>query len=102
MSDDTVLPFLFQVSYMLDNGVTPLILQLLQTALCPPSKAEKPTRSKSSSPEKSVRRDKMKSEEPEDEGNCSSDENLCITLGQNLSLTILAPRPGEYRLLIGY
>ena len=36
----------------------------------------------------------MKSEEPEEEGNCSSDENLCITLGQNLSLTILAPRPG--------
>ena len=61
MGDDTVLPFLFQVSYMMDNGVTPLILQLLQTALCPPTKTEKPTRSKSSSPEREV------SEEGQDE-----------------------------------
>ena len=93
MSDETVLPFLLQVSYMLDNGVTPLVLQLLQTALCPPARAEKPARSKSSSPEKSVRKEKSRSEEPEDEVNCASDENLCIALVQQLS-SMLTPRPG--------
>ena len=50
VSDETVLPFLLQVwigvvpsystissqvSYLLDNGVSPLVLQLLQGALCP-------------------------------------------------------------------
>ena len=72
---------------MLDNGVTPLVLQLLQTALCPPMRqAEKPTRSKSSSPEKSLRKEKSRSEEP-DEGsdNCGSDESLCVALVQQLS-----------------
>ena len=85
MGDETVLPFLQQVSYMLDNGVTPLVLQLLQTALCPPARAEKPARSKSSSPEKSVGKEKSRSEEHEDEINCAGDENLCIALVQQMS-----------------
>ena len=85
MSDEMVLPFLLQVSYMLDNGVTPLVLQLLQTALCPPARAEKPARSKSSSPEKSVGKEKSRSEEHEDEINCAGDENLCIALVQQMS-----------------
>ena len=75
---------------MLDNGVTPLVLQLLQTALCPPVRqAEKPTRSKSSSPEKSLRKEKSRSEEP-DEGadNCGSDESLCVALVHQLSSVI--------------
>ena len=66
MSDETVLPFLLQVSYLLDDGVSPFVLQLLQAALCPPPPAknpEKSSRSKSSSPAKAVR--KSKSEEPE-------------------------------------
>ena len=41
MSDETVLPFLLQISYLLDNGVSPLVLQLLQNALCPPPKTKK-------------------------------------------------------------
>ena len=98
MGDETVLPFLLQVSYMLDNGVTPLVLQLLQTALCPPSKAEKPTRSKSSSPDKAVRKEKQRSEEPDDEVNCASDENLCIALVQQLS-RMLTPSPGSASVL---
>ena len=72
-------------SYMLDNGVTPLVLQLLQTAFCPPARAEKPARSKSSSPEKSVGKEKSRSEEHEDEINCAGDENLCIALVQQMS-----------------
>ena len=50
-------------------------------------------RSKSSSPAKSVRREKMRSEEPEDRGGededgtevqCLGDENLCIVLSQQV------------------
>ena len=93
MNDDTVLTFLLQVSYMLDNGVSPLVLQLLQSALCPPARAEKPARSKSSSPEKTVRKEKNRSEEPDEEANCGSDESLCIALTQQVS-RVLVPRSG--------
>ena len=92
MSDETVLPFLLQISYLLDNGVSPLVLQLLQNALCSPPKTEKPIRSKSSSPVKAVRKDKSRSEEPEEEGSCASDESLCVALVQQLS-RVLSPRP---------
>ena len=93
MSDETVLPFLLQMSYLLDNGVSPLVLQLLQNALCPPPKTEKPSRSKSSSPVKAVRKEKSRSEEPEEEGNCSSVESLCVALVQQLSRV---PSPRRY------
>ena len=73
--------------------MAPLVLQLLQSALCPPSRAEKPARTKSASPEKSARKDKSRSEEPEEELNCGSDESLCIALIQQLS-RVLVPRSG--------
>ena len=94
MSDDTVLPFLLEVSHLLDSGVTPLVLQLLQAALCPPARPaqDRPARSKSSSPVKSARKEKSRSEEPEEEGSCGSDAALCVALVQQLSRA-LAPRP---------
>ena len=51
----------------------------------------KPSRSKSSSPVKAVRKEKSRSEEPEEEGNCSSVESLCVALVQQLS-RVLSPR----------
>ena len=103
MSDETVLPFLLQISSLVDNGVAPFVLQLLQAALCMQANAaaasggkdsstggaSKPSRSKSASPVKGVRAGKEKtraSEEPEEEdtaveaAQCSSDETLRILL----------------------
>ncbi len=34
IQDETVLAFLFQLSFILDDGVSPIVLQLLQAALC--------------------------------------------------------------------
>ena len=33
--DETVLPFLLRISFLLDDGVSPIVLQLLQSAVCP-------------------------------------------------------------------
>ena len=38
MSDETVLPFIIKISFLVDNGVSPFLLQLLQAALCPQPK----------------------------------------------------------------
>ena len=75
----SILSFLLRISFLLDDGVSPIVLQLLQNALCPMQSAatlsqplqnatNKGSRSaKSSSPNKSISRhrgDKSKSEEP--------------------------------------
>ena len=78
--DESILSFLLRISFLLDDGVSPIVLQLLQNALCPMQSApslsqhlhntssSKGSRSvKSSSPTKSLSRhrgEKSKSEEP--------------------------------------
>ena len=93
VSDDTVLPFLLKVSHILDAGVSPLVLQLLQGALCPATKEtrDKPSRSKSSSPVKAVRKEKGRSEEPEEDSAQPGDSQLCVVLVQQLAAA-LSPR----------
>lgn len=39
MKDESVLGFLMEVSCLLEEGVAPTVLQLLQAALCPSSKS---------------------------------------------------------------
>ena len=95
ISDESVLPFLLQVSYLLDAGVSPLVLQLLQGALCPTAREgsrDKPSRSKSSSPVKAVRKEKGRSEEPDDEGGagngqCAGDLQLSAALVRHISVS---------------
>jgi E3 ubiquitin-protein ligase UBR4 len=78
--DESMLPFLLRISFLLDDGVSPIVLQLLQNAICPMQSLpilNQPTQSassskgsrsvKASSPSKSVSRhrgEKSKSEEP--------------------------------------
>ena len=96
MNDHSVLLYLFQLSYTLDNSVASQVLQLLQAALCPAKNEKQPSRSKSSSPEKSVRKDKAKSEDPDDEGSgCASDGSLCVALVQQLARHISIPKAGH-------
>ena len=57
---------------------------------CTSSKVFFFSRSKSGSPVKSLRKEKVRSEEPEEEDvvaelQCSSDENLCIALSQQVN-----------------
>ena len=64
--DDSVLPFLVQTSIALDEGVAPVILQLLQCALCgskPSSKEGKEKEGKG----KKEKESKEKSDEKEKE-----------------------------------
>ena len=78
--DESVLPFLLRISFLLDDGVSPIVLQLLQNAICPmpplpaiahhPPSGSKGSRSaKAQSPTKGMSRsggrgEKSKSEEP--------------------------------------
>ena len=78
--DETILAFLFRISFLLDDGVSSIVLQLLQNAICPmqttasltqplqsTSNAKGSRSTKASSPTKSSSRhrgEKSKSEEP--------------------------------------
>ncbi len=91
LKNEAILAFLFQISFKLDDGVNPIILQLLQSAICPPMPAASSTtavstqtmpRKKAASPLKASRR--VKSEEPEDERQIP-DERLCFELVQQVN-----------------
>uniref|UniRef100_A0A2R5LN58 Putative e3 ubiquitin-protein ligase ubr4 n=1 Tax=Ornithodoros turicata TaxID=34597 RepID=A0A2R5LN58_9ACAR len=96
LQDETILPFLFQVSFLLDEGVASTILQLLQCALCgsaalsatataqPSGKSHPPA---TSSPAKH-RRERETSEEPNepDEAQCSA---LAQQVNRSLNKTLL-------------
>ena len=73
--NEQVLAFFFKISFLLDEGVSPIVLQLLQGAICPPVQPQAnatapPRHTKSMSPfkSKSVTPKKSRSEEPE--GGC--------------------------------
>ena len=83
-----VLPFLMQISFKLDDGVNPIVLQLLQSAICNMSAnvpstavATTSTRKRAFSPIKR-KGPRSNSEEPE---NQASNEALSFKLIQNLS-----------------
>lgn len=52
--DDEVLPFLVSVSFLIDEGVSPTILQLLQCAICPTATSTTPPSSSRKEREKST------------------------------------------------
>ncbi|XP_065141997.1 E3 ubiquitin-protein ligase UBR4 isoform X2 [Paramisgurnus dabryanus] len=96
MKDDSVLYFLLQVSFLVDEGVSPVLLQLLSCALCGSkvmaasssgasgggSGTSQPSQSKSSS-KKSKKEDKEKDKEGEGAG--SQEDQLCTALVSQLN-----------------
>ncbi|XP_069467171.1 E3 ubiquitin-protein ligase UBR4 isoform X2 [Ambystoma mexicanum] len=101
IKDETVLYFLLQVSFLVDEGVSPVLLQLLSCALCgsrvlsaastssAPSSApaasgtgQPPTQSKSVT-KKSKKEDKEK--EKDGEASSSQEEQLCTALVNQLN-----------------
>ncbi|KAM5132251.1 E3 ubiquitin-protein ligase UBR4 [Mantella aurantiaca] len=96
IKDDSVLYFLLQVSFLVDEGVSPVLLQLLSCALCgskvlsaassssssAPSSGQPGSQSKSSS-KKSKKEEKEK--EKEGEGASSQEEQLCTALVNQLN-----------------
>ncbi|KAI0242917.1 E3 ubiquitin-protein ligase UBR4 [Lamellibrachia satsuma] len=79
--EDGVLPFLIHASIVLHSGVVPVLLQLLQCALCG-SRVLPPTPSSSSSPSKQKRERERKEEEADDSP--KHDEALCLILVQQV------------------
>ncbi|XP_072282664.1 E3 ubiquitin-protein ligase UBR4 isoform X5 [Pyxicephalus adspersus] len=94
IKDDSVLYFLLQVSFLVDEGVSPVLLQLLSCALCgskvlsaasssgAPSSGQPGSQSKSST-KKSKKEEKEK--EKEGEGSNSQEEQLCTALVNQLN-----------------
>ncbi|XP_016138625.1 E3 ubiquitin-protein ligase UBR4 [Sinocyclocheilus grahami] len=93
MKDDSVLYFLLQVSFLVDEGVTPVLLQLLSCALCGSKVlaassgasgggSSQPSQSKSSS-KKSKKEDKEKDKEGDGAG--SQEDQLCTALVSQLN-----------------
>jgi E3 ubiquitin-protein ligase UBR4 len=74
--DPSLLAFLLRISVNLDDGVSPIILQLIQSALCPQPVNPAKRSGKSSSPIKSIRKEKSKSQEPD----LSEQEDLSFVL----------------------
>ncbi|XP_077505275.1 E3 ubiquitin-protein ligase-like protein poe isoform X4 [Amblyomma americanum] len=102
--DNTVLPFLFQVSFLLDEGVASIILQLLQCALCGTALLQQPAQPQqgasklhatSGSPFKQPhRRERDTSEEPDEvEG---SDEAQCAALAQQVHNSVERSLLGQF------
>ena len=63
MKNPNILPFLFQISFKLDDGVSPIILHLLQSAICNTSTNMMPggatsSRKRALSPMKNIRKPK--------------------------------------------
>uniref|UniRef100_A0A672LJA4 Ubiquitin protein ligase E3 component n-recognin 4 n=1 Tax=Sinocyclocheilus grahami TaxID=75366 RepID=A0A672LJA4_SINGR len=96
MKDDSVLYFLLQVSFLVDEGVSPVLLQLLSCALCGSKVlaasssgasgggsggSSQPSQSKSSS-KKSKKEDKEKDKE---DGAGSQEDQLCTALVSQLN-----------------
>uniref|UniRef100_A0A673KP75 E3 ubiquitin-protein ligase UBR4 n=1 Tax=Sinocyclocheilus rhinocerous TaxID=307959 RepID=A0A673KP75_9TELE len=93
MKDDSVLYFLLQVSFLVDEGVSPVLLQLLSCALCGSKVlaassgasgggSSQPSQSKSSS-KKSKKEDKEKDKEGDGAG--SQEDQLCMALVSQLN-----------------
>ncbi|XP_013777424.1 E3 ubiquitin-protein ligase UBR4-like isoform X2 [Limulus polyphemus] len=77
LKDESVLSFLIHVSFLLEEGVSPVLLQLLQSALCGSAGIQP-----SSSPVKQ-KKDREKSEEGEEAPRY--DEAQCIALAQQVN-----------------
>ncbi|XP_077538894.1 E3 ubiquitin-protein ligase-like protein poe isoform X3 [Haemaphysalis longicornis] len=114
--DSTVLPFLFQVSFQLDDGVASIILQLLQCALCgsPPSPSSSSSSAtqqqgggsggRSSQPpphggspfkqQQQHRRSEREASEEADES--SEEESQCALLAQQVHGSVERPLLGQF------
>lgn len=72
LSASAVLPFLIRASIALDEGVAPVLLQLLQCALCGGVRSvEQPAASSTASPSKQKKSRESEKEVPKNEGNLS-------------------------------
>ena len=76
-----LLAFLLRVSVHLDDGVSPIILQLAQAALCSQQIQPLKRSGKASSPVKAARKEKSKSQEPDG----SESEDFCFILVNHVS-----------------
>ncbi|XP_064650064.1 E3 ubiquitin-protein ligase UBR4-like isoform X3 [Lineus longissimus] len=76
--DETVLSFLIQASIVLDEGVAPVLLQLLQCAICGTKHTQTGSSSSSSSKSK-------KEKEKDDTGDSKYDETMCLWLVQQVN-----------------
>ncbi|XP_042908898.2 E3 ubiquitin-protein ligase UBR4 [Parasteatoda tepidariorum] len=74
--DETILPFLIHVSFLLDEGVSPIILQLLQCALCG-AKAMQQQQLPSSSSQGATSPSKQRKEKEKTETEETSDSSKC-------------------------
>ncbi|XP_058849008.1 E3 ubiquitin-protein ligase UBR4 isoform X2 [Acipenser ruthenus] len=99
IKDDSVLYFLLQVSFLVDEGVSPVLLQLLSCALCGSkvlstssggstaggsgSQSGSQSKSSSSSSKKSKKEDKEK--DKDGEGSGSQEDQLCMALVSQLN-----------------
>lgn len=81
MKDPMLLAFLLRVSVHLDDGVSPIILQLAQAALCSQQIQPLKRSGKASSPVKAARKEKSKSQEPDG----SESEDFCFILVNHVS-----------------
>lgn len=82
LKNDEILPFLFEISCILDDGVSPTILQLLQCALCC-SKLEKSTsgqevKSAINSSASATRKDREKSDDSETDAKFEEAQSILL------------------------
>ncbi|XP_014478762.1 PREDICTED: protein purity of essence isoform X5 [Dinoponera quadriceps] len=86
LKQNTVLSYLFSISTLLDEGVSPTVLQLLQCAICSNNKSKeaKDTRSKDSKSATGTkeRREREKSEDSDTEA--KFEEAQCLTLVEQI------------------
>ncbi|XP_054720473.1 E3 ubiquitin-protein ligase UBR4-like [Uloborus diversus] len=89
--DESILPFLIHVSFLLDEGVSSIILQLLQCALCGAKAIQQQQITGSSTPQVSTspskaRKEKEKAETDEEASDPSkTDIAQCMTLAQQVN-----------------
>ncbi|KFM56803.1 E3 ubiquitin-protein ligase UBR4, partial [Stegodyphus mimosarum] len=89
--DESILSFLIHVSFLLDEGVSPIILQLLQCALCGAKAIQQQQLTGNSTPQVTTSPSKQRKEkdkaDTEDESSESSksDTALCMALAQQVN-----------------
>jgi E3 ubiquitin-protein ligase UBR4 len=86
LKDSSLLAFLLRVSVHLDDGVTPIILQLVQSAICPQPGQPAKRSGKASSPVKAIRKEKSKSQEPD--SSAAESDDLCSVLVNQVKVCI--------------
>ena len=89
MKNPNILPFLFQISFKLDDGVSPIILHLLQSAICNTSTNMMPggatsSRKRALSPMKNIRKPKNTTNNAEQSAN-EETKNDAFKLIQSLA-----------------